>query len=262
MGPRRERSGKALPGRACPYGYQVEPQIQKLVRYPFEAPIADELNQRGIANRLGKTWFGMTIGRILENPPIPVMSSTTTSMSQMPRALIDRETWRRVRDMADTRTDAHNQRAMNDSDYHLTGLIICPDCGNMYTCTSAKAVAASTGTALAIYRDADRLIADAITRARYQTPHRQRRPARRTRRIETAITAITTARDRYRAAFEKGTMDEADAGQRLRELRTEIDTLAAHPGRDRRCHRRRTRSTIARYARPDPGISGTRRRRG
>ncbi|MFG1611088.1 hypothetical protein [Actinoplanes sp. NPDC049265] len=31
--------------------------------------------------------------------------------------------------------------------------------------------------------------------------------------------------DRYRTAFENGTIDEADAGDRLRELRTEIDAL-------------------------------------
>jgi hypothetical protein len=33
------------------------------------------------------------------------------------------------------------------------------------------------------------------------------------------------ARDRYRTAFENGTMDETDAGPRLRELRTEIEAL-------------------------------------
>jgi site-specific DNA recombinase len=60
--------------------------------------------------------------------------------------------------------------------------------------------------------------------------HHQHRTANADRRgeldaIETAITAKTAARNRYRAAFENGTMDEADAGTRLRELRTEIDAL-------------------------------------
>jgi site-specific DNA recombinase len=75
------------------------------------------------------------------------------------------------------------------------------------------------------YRNADRLIADAITRAQHH--HRTANADRRGEldAIETTITAKTAARDRYRAAFENGTMDEADAGTRLRELRTEIDTL-------------------------------------
>ena len=53
-------------------------------------------------------------------------------------ALVDAETWRRVRDIAEARTDIHNQRAMSDSDSYLTGLITCPHCGNKYIGTSAR----------------------------------------------------------------------------------------------------------------------------
>lgn len=45
--------------------------------------------------------------------------------------------------------------------------------------------------------------------------------------IEAAIAAKTTARDKYRTAFENGTMDEEDTGPRFRELRTEIEALKA-----------------------------------
>ena len=64
-----------------------------------------------------------------------------------------------------------------------------------------------------------------VTRAQYH--HRTANADRRGEldALETAITAKTAARNRYRAAFENGTIDEADAGTRLRELRTEIDTL-------------------------------------
>lgn len=173
--------------------------------------VADELNRRGIPNRLGKKWSGMTIGRILDNPAYTGdIVYGDVHVTDAHEALVDRETRRRVRDVADTRADAHNQRAMSDSDYHLTGLITCPQCGNKYIGTSAKgrnrtyryytcysrvrygthgcdaprlnATAMDVATLQALYdfyRDADRLIADAITRARHhhRTANADRREA-------------------------------------------------------------------------------------
>lgn len=263
------------PGGNRPYGYNIDKETQKLIPHEHEAPIlreivrlyvherlgtrgiADELNRRGIGNRTGKKWSGLTIGRILDNSAyVGDIVYDDTHVTDAHPALIDRETWRRVREIAESRSDAHNQRAMSDSDYHLTGLITCPKCGNKYIGTSAKgrnktynyytcysrvrygahgcdgprldAPALDTATLTALnhfYRNADRLIGDAITRA--QAQHRDSHADRRGEldAIEAAITAKTAARDRYRSAFEAGTMDEADAGPRLRELRTEIDTL-------------------------------------
>ncbi len=51
--------------------------------------------------------------------------------------LISRETWQRACAIGTARSDAHTQRALSDTDYHLTGLIICPDCGHKYVGTSA-----------------------------------------------------------------------------------------------------------------------------
>lgn len=260
-------------GGTRPYGYLIDPLTQKLVPHAVEAPIvreivrlyteerigtrgiADELNRRGITNRNGKKWSGMTIGRILDNPAyVGDIVYGDAHVTDAHEALIDRDTWRRVRTIADTRSDAHHQRAMSESDYHLTGLITCPECGNKYIGTSARgrnrtyryytcvrygahgcqaprldapaAIDAATLQALHdFYRNADTLIADAITRAQQQ--HHETYADRRDEldAIETVITAKTAARDRYRTAFENGTIDEADAGDRLRELRTEIDAL-------------------------------------
>ncbi|WP_052720545.1 hypothetical protein [Actinoplanes rectilineatus] len=79
------------------------------------------------------------------------------------------------------------------------------------------------------YRDADTLIATAINQARAH--HRDTNADRHAEldAIEAAITAKTTARDKYRTAFENGTMDEEDTGPRLRELRTEIEALKVRP---------------------------------
>ncbi|MFF5288488.1 replication-relaxation family protein [Paractinoplanes globisporus] len=90
----------------------------------------------------------------------------------------------------------------------------------------APALDAATLKALHdFYGLANRLIADAISRARDH--HRASRADRRAEldAIEATISSKTTARDRCRTAFENGAMDEADAGSRLRELRAEIDAL-------------------------------------
>lgn len=173
-------------------------------------------------------------------------------------ALVDRETWRRVRDIAETRSDAHNQRAMSESDYHLTGLITCPECGNKYIGTSARgrsriynyytcysrtrygthgctaprfgaqAIDAAALQALHdFYQKADTLIGDAILRARAH--HRDSYADRHAEldAIEAQISTKHAAVDRYHAAFENGTMDEETAGDRLKALRREIETLKA-----------------------------------
>jgi site-specific DNA recombinase len=263
------------PGGNRPYGYLIDRATQKLTPHEHEAAIlreivrlylkkrlgtraiADELNRRGITNRTGKKWSGMTIGRLLENPAYTgdIVYGDTHVPDAHP-ALIDRPTWDHIREIADSRSDAHNQRAMNGSDYHLTGLITCPRCKNKYIGTSAKgrtrsyhyytcysrsrygahgctsprldAPAMDEAVLQALhdfYRDADTLIATAINQARAH--HRSSNADRHAEldAIEAAITAKTTARDKYRTAFENGTMDEEDTGPRLRELRTEIEAL-------------------------------------
>ncbi len=263
------------PGGTRPYGYHVDRETQKLVIHDTEAPIlreivrlyvekrlgtrgiAAELNRCGIPNRTGKKWSGLTIGRILDNPAyVGDIAYGDVYVNDAHPALIDRDTWRRVRDIAETRSDAHHQRAMSESDYHLTGLITCPQCGSKYIGTSAKgrsrtynyytcysrtrygghgctaprldAAAMDTATLQALYdfySHADTLIADAILRA--QAHHRDAHADRHGEldAIEAQIKTKHAAIDRYRAAFENGTMDDEDAGPRLRELRAEIEAL-------------------------------------
>ena len=265
------------PGGTRPYGYYVDRETQKLVPHPTEAPIlrdifrmytqerlgtraiAAELNQRGIPNRTGKRWSGLTIGRILDNPAyVGDISYRDVYVSNAHEALIDRDTWQRARDIAEARSDAHTQRAMSESDYHLTGLITCPACGHKYIGTSAKGrsrlyhyytcfsrvrygTAGCNGPRLAapamdaaalqalldFYTHAEELIGDAITRAQahHHASHADRRGELDT--IEAQIKTKNAAIDRYHAAFEAGTMDDAACGPRLRQLRHEIEQLQA-----------------------------------
>jgi DNA invertase Pin-like site-specific DNA recombinase len=111
----KARKGK-WPGGTRPYGYHVDSETQKLVIHDTEAPIlreivrlyanerlgtrgiADELNRRGIPNRTGRKWSGLTIGRILDNPAyIGDMVYGDVCVNDAHPALVDRETWRRVR---------------------------------------------------------------------------------------------------------------------------------------------------------------------
>jgi site-specific DNA recombinase len=263
------------PGGTRPYGYHVDRETQKLIPHNAEAPIlreifrlytqdrvgtrgiAAELNRRGIPNRTGKPWSGLTVGRILDNPAYAGdIAYRDVYVKDAHDALIDRDTWQRARDIAEARSDAHTQRAMSGSDYHLTGLITCPECGHKYIGTSAKGrnrlyhyytcfsrtrygtagcdsprlVAPTTDAAtlqalLDFYTNADTLIADAITRA--QRHHRDSHADRQGEldAIDTQIKTKNAAIDRYHAAFEAGTMDDDTCGPRLKALRHEIEQL-------------------------------------
>ncbi|MFR9777724.1 recombinase family protein [Micromonospora sp. MS34] len=152
------KAGKGKwPGGTRPYGYHVDRDSQKLVPHPEEAPIlrdifrlytqqrlgtraiATELNQRGIRNRTGKPWSGYTIARILDNPAYTGdIAYRDVYVTDAHEPLIDRDTFTAARDLATARADAHHQRAASPSEYHLTGLITCPDCGRKYIGTAVQ----------------------------------------------------------------------------------------------------------------------------
>ena len=116
-------------------------------KYLGTRAIAAELNRRGITNRTGKKWSGLTIGRILDNPAYTgdIVYGDTHVPNAHP-ALIDRDTRRRVRDIADARADTHHQRAMSDSDYHLTGRSPVPGARTSTSARQPTAAPAATTT--------------------------------------------------------------------------------------------------------------------
>ncbi len=262
-------------GGTRPFGYHVDKDTQKLVPHPEETPvlrdifrqythdrtgtrgIAAELNRRGVRNRTGKPWSGYTVGRILANPAYAGdIAYRDVHVPDAHEPLIDRATWQRARDIAAARADAHTQRAASDSDYHLTGLITCPDCGHKYVGTAATgrtrryryytcfsrarygpagchaprlpADEADTAVLQALYdfyTDTGDLIADAITRA--VAHHRESHTDRHAEHdaIGAQIKNKQAAIDRYHTAFENDTMDDTTAGPRIRELRDQIEQL-------------------------------------
>ncbi|MGI5523207.1 recombinase family protein [Micromonospora sp. CA-259024] len=281
-----------------PYGYLVDRDTQRLVPHPDEAPIlrdifylytrdrlgtraiATELNARGVPNRTGKKWSGHTINRILDNPAyVGDIAYRDILVPDAHDALIDRDTFRRAQYIANARGDVQTQRAMSDSDYYLTGLLTCPQCGQRYIGTSAKGRTRryryytcftrtrygkhATCTAprlpaddldhmilralLDFYTTAEPVLAAMIDRA-----HAQHDTTSDDRRAELTaiahqITSTENAIDRYHAAFENGTMDDATAGPRIRELRQRLAQLQA----------RHTELDAGLTAQPEPPPPGT-----
>ncbi|GIE95815.1 hypothetical protein Ari01nite_32800 [Paractinoplanes rishiriensis] len=221
--------------------------------------IATELNQRGIANRTGKPWSGYTVARILDNPAyVGDIAYRDVHVTDAHEPLIDRETFTIARDIADTRADAHTRRATSPSEYHLTGLITCPDCGHKYIgtavrgrnaryryytcfsrnrygaagCTGARLAADATETAVLqalydFYAVAYTLIDKVLAQARreFHDTHADRHNELDA--LTAKIVHNQTAIDRYHTAFENGTMDDATAGPRIAELRHKITQLQA-----------------------------------
>ena len=264
-------------GGTRPYGYRVERDSQRLVPHDDEAPIlreifrlytqervgtpgiAAELNQRGVRNRTGKPWSGHTVARILDNPAyVGDIAYRDVYVADAHEPLIDRDTFNQARDIAEARGDAHTQRAVSGSDYHLTGLITCPDCGHKYIgtaatgrskqyryytcfsrnrygaagCQSARLAADATDQAVLqalfdFYTNAEPILARAVAaaQAEFHDSHTDRLAERDA--MSGQIAAVQAKIDRYHTAFENGTMDDETAGPRIKELRREAEQLKA-----------------------------------
>jgi site-specific DNA recombinase len=272
----KARKGKWSGGRP-PYGYRVDRDTQKLVPNPTEAPIltevirlyadlrlgtraiADELNERGIPHRYGNKWSCMIVSRIIANPAYvgDIVQGEIIVPDAHP-ALVDRDTWGRVRRIADARAKEFNQQTLGKSDFCLSGLIVCPECGSRYFGTTATgrnrtysyytcysraryskhgcqaprldATAADAAALHAVsdfFRDAPGMIGTAVARAQERSDSGRADRHAELDVVEDQIASKTAAVDRYRAAFEKGTMDDETAGDRIKELQREIRSLTA-----------------------------------
>ncbi|WP_018352095.1 recombinase family protein [Longispora albida] len=219
--------------------------------------IAAELNRRGIPNRTGKPWSGHTINRILDNPAYTGdIAYRDVYVENAHEPLIDRDTFRQANDIAEARASATTHRAASGSDYHCTGLLTCPKCGGAYIGTAANGRSRTYryytchnrnryGTAgcdaprlpaddldLAVlhalhdfFTRHHTLIAEAITHARTQHQDGQQDLRAERDAIASQIHTKNAAVNRYLTAFENGTLDGTTTGQRLTQLRTDIDKL-------------------------------------
>ncbi|MFN2535953.1 MAG: recombinase family protein, partial [Pseudonocardiaceae bacterium] len=274
---RKAAKGKWKGGKR-PFGYQVDKTTHTLVIDPHEATIvrlifnlyttdrlgsrtiATTLNDRGHRTTTGGTWSGYQVLRALTNRIyLGELTFRDTTVTDTHQPIISPDTWADAQTILDARGESHSHRASSGSDYVLTGLLRCPQCGKAmigtratgrtrtyryYTCftlarydaskcnftrLNADAVDTAVLDALAsFYRTQHELIADAITtaQAQHQAAHTDRHAELAA--VEADLTKTGQTIDRYLAAFERGTMDENLVADRLSQLRTKTTQLRAH----------------------------------
>jgi site-specific DNA recombinase len=257
-----------------PYGYVVDSTTHRLIPHPQEQhvvrdiftryaetragtrAIADQLNTEGKRTRAGKPWSGHTIGRMLANRLyLGEVGFRDVTVRDAHPAIVDAELFGKCQRILTARGEAGSTRAASNSDYHLTGLITCPQCGHKYigtaatgklrryryyTCFSRARYGRSGCTAPRI--DADHLdpaltaaLIDFYTRtdlinAAIQAERELRATGthQHTAELDTIngqIKTTETAIDRYLTAFENETLDERTCGSRVRDLSAKLDQL-------------------------------------
>jgi site-specific DNA recombinase len=265
-------------GGSRPFGYRVDRDADRLVIDPGEAAtvrlifnlytrdrfgtksIATQLNDQGLRSRAGRPWSPHTIQLLLTNRlylgekhfrDVVVPGAHEPIITTAQFDLAERILHSRSVDIG--------RRAANPSDYVLTGLIRCPQCGRGYIGTAAKGryrtyryytcwSRARYGTKagcdvhrfkaeqiedaiqaamLDFYTANSQLVAEAV--AQFQQRHAESAAAVReqiaalTRDLQQATAAV----DRYLHAFETGVLDHDDATvkNRLKQLKAQIKLL-------------------------------------
>lgn len=257
-----------------PYGYHVHPDTHRLIPHETEQhvvhdiftryaetragtrAIADQLNSEGKRTRVGRPWSGHTIGRMLANRLYigEVGFRDVTAPNAHP-SLVEADLFEKCQRIRTARGEAGSTRAASNSDYHLTGLITCPQCGHKYigtaatgklrryryyTCFSRARYGRAGCTAPRI--DADHLdpavtqaVIDFYARTDLITAaieaERELRAAgtnQHTAEYDAVTGQIKTAEaaiDRYLTAFENETLDERTCSSRVRDLSAKLDQL-------------------------------------
>jgi site-specific DNA recombinase len=280
-GMERKASKGLWMGGARPFGYLVDRTLDNLVPEPVERgtvklifdlytqdrlgtpSIANSLNDRGLRTRLGRPWSPHTVGIILTNRLyVGEKSFRDVTVPNAHEALISTKQFDLAQRILGKRSVEIGRRAATPSEYTLTGLIRCPQCGRGYVGTAATGRASryryytcwsrvryGTKAGCDIHRiNADWIEeaigqalqdfythhADLIARAtaEFQAVH-----SASTSRVRDELAAVkrelketSAAVDRYLIAFEKGTLDDEDPDIRGR-LATLRDQSKALRGR-------------------------------
>jgi site-specific DNA recombinase len=255
-------------GGARPMGYLIDRTLDKLVPDPAEEAIvrrifdlytadrlgtqaiASLLNSEGLRTRKGKPWSQHTVELIVTNRVyLGEKRFRDIVVQDAHQAIISAEQFDLAQRILGKRSAEIGQRAANPSDYTLTGLIRCPQCGRgyigtaargryrvyrYYTCWSrarygtkagcdvhrfhADEIETAISTALLNFYTTNNSHVIATAVAEFQAQH-----AASTHELRAQLTAVTreqreatAAIDRYLTAFEKGTLDDDDPDVRTR----------------------------------------------
>ncbi|MGH3564890.1 MAG: recombinase family protein [Pseudonocardia sp.] len=276
---RKATRGKWKGGRR-PFGYQVDTTTHTLVpdsdsgeavivRTIFDLYtrdrlgsrlIATTLNERGHRTTTGGPWSAHQVVRALSNRAyLGELTFRDHTVTNTHPPLISPQVWAQIAEtILAARGDSAAHRAASGSDYHLTGLLRCPQCGKAmlgtratgrtrtyryYTCfararygtthcdaprLNADAVDTAILDALThFYRTQHTLITDAVTTAQrdHHNAHADRHAELAT--ITAELTKTRNATERYLRAFENGTLDEDLVAERLNALKATTRQLTA-----------------------------------
>ena len=261
-------------GGTIPYGYRHNTDTGYLAPDETEAPlvpvifdlysnkrlgcrsVAMWLNQRGHRSRAGRPWSHMTVLTVLRNRAYLGEVYFRGSHHPAPHLpLVATEVFQATQKLLEVRGEDHAKRRSNPTDYLLSGLLTCGNCGKRfignaahgkrgryryYTCFSRRRYGihscqtdplpaeqldqAVIESLLRTYENSD-LIADAVREAQARTtaalPHYQEQLAA----AETEIKKTEEAVERYFLAFEAGTMPQRQCGQRIEALGQKLADL-------------------------------------
>jgi site-specific DNA recombinase len=254
-------------GGARPLGYLIDRKLDKLVPEPAEAAtvhtifdlytndrlgtqaIATRLNDQGLKTRVGKSWSQHTVEIILTNRIyLGEKRFRDIVVTDAHEPIINAGQFDLAQRILGKRSAEIGQRAANPSDYILTGLIRCPQCGRRYVGTAAQGrykvyryytcwsrvrygtkagcdihrlnaddLETAMSTALLdFYTTSGDLIAEAV--AEFQASHTAASAAHRDQlaMVNRDLKEASAAIDRYLIAFEKGGLDDDDPDIRAR----------------------------------------------
>lgn len=218
--------------------------------------IAKRLNQAGHRARSGKAWGHTAVLTVLRNRAyIGEIFFRGTWHAAEHQQLVETDVFRQAQVVLTERGDDHSRRAANVSDYLLSGLVTCARCGKHYTGTAATGRSATYRYYTCFSRqrygtrtcDADRLPADdldgavlaalldtyrdssiidrAVRAARSQANKGRRHEEAELAALDAEIAKTDATIERYLRAFEDGTMPEARAGDRVRQLNQRLNEL-------------------------------------
>lgn len=219
------------------------------------------IDRRGFRTRSGKPWSGNGILTILRNRTYlgeVYFRGTWYRVDDHHPAIIDEEVFDKAQQILDGRSDDYSVRVSSNSEYALSGGIKCARCGahyvgtaatgrtkryRYYTCytrvrygpdaCSAERLPADeveekmTAALLDTYQQTD-LIQEAISVIAAEIAEIGSKRDKELATIDANLTEVTGKIDRYLQAFEKGTMSDAAASDRVTLLKDHRRALRAH----------------------------------
>lgn len=259
----------------APEGYQVDPTTHHLQPQPSETAtiteifdlytvrrqgtrtIATTLNRRGLRRRSGRPWNHKTITDVLTNPAyIGAVAFRDIYTTDAHPPIITTDTFEQAQQILTERGEHPARSAGVSSNYHLTGKIRCPRCGQGYLGTAAtgkrqryryytcftrnrygtmhcdapriradaleEAVLQAMGE---FYRDHTTTIMDAVADS-HDRHHRTLQAARTS--LATVATQLAQKQlivDRYFTDYEAGTIDRTLLETRIEKLSGELTQL-------------------------------------